>query len=323
MVRKRVRRVRRVLEVLEVLKVLKRTVVAPVTALVALFAVLSGPGAVAAPPPAPGAPGAPAPRQELVPGVHPGPYQPWQSDTPDQVLAPQVYTPSAAENAVEPPSPAEGSDALIEYVPLSEAVAREAGATACSRHTGPYQRQVERWLRRHVDGKQSAADCRAVRAFQSEQGIRPDSGFAGPVTWGRMRLLSAAKKPNAAGRCPVRTGRVACVDLRRQLLWVQKGKRVVFGPVPVRSGKAGYRTRTGWFKVYWKHKNHWSTLYNTPMPYSQFFSGGQAFHAIYGSVYSPPGSRGCVNMRLADARTLWSRLSTGDRVYVWGRKPGT
>ncbi|MGW6008905.1 L,D-transpeptidase family protein [Streptomyces sp. NPDC055210] len=317
-------------------RIRRRTAAAQPTALVALvtlFAVLSGPGAAAAPtappPPAPGAPSAPdapdapAPQSELVPGVHPGPYQPWQLDTPDQVLAPQVYTPSAAENAVEPPRAAEGSDALIEYVPLSEAVAREAGVTACSRRTGPHQRQVERWLRLKADGKQSAADCRAVRAFQNKQGIRPDTGFAGPVTWGRMQLLSAAKAPNAAGRCPVRAGRVACVDLGRQLVWVQKGKKVVFGPVPVRSGKAGYRTRTGWFKVYWKHKNHWSTLYNTPMPYSQFFSGGQAFHAIYGSVYSPPGSRGCVNMRLADARTLWSRLYTGDRVYVWGRKPGT
>ncbi|MGW0567866.1 L,D-transpeptidase family protein [Streptomyces tauricus] len=301
----------------------RRRTAAALVAHFALVAALFAPGAVAAPPPAPGAPGASAPQHELVPGVHPGPYQPWQLDTPDQVLAPHVYTPSAAEDAVEPPLAAEGGDALIEYVPLSEAVARQAGVTACSRRTGPHQRQVERWLRRTADGKQSAADCRAVRAFQSEQGIRPDSGFAGPVTWGRMRLLSAAKKPNAAGRCPVRAGRVACVDLRRQLVWVQKGKRVVFGPVPVRTGKAGYRTRTGWFKVYWKHKNHWSTLYNTPMPYSQFFSGGQAFHAIYGSVYSPPGSHGCVNMRLADARTLWSRLHTGDRVYVWGRRPGS
>ncbi|MFD9440427.1 L,D-transpeptidase family protein [Streptomyces sp. NPDC060006] len=285
-----------------------------------LVAALAVPGAVAAPPPAPGAP---APQSELVPGVPPGPYQPWQLDTPDQALAPNVYTPSAEEDALEPRDAADGSDALIEYVPLSDAVARQAGAVACSRQTGPHQRQVERWLRLRVDGKQSEADCQAVRAFQNRQGIRPDSGFAGPVTWARMQLLSAAKRPNAAGKCPVRAGRTACVDLTRQLTWVQKGSRVVFGPVPIRSGKAGYRTRGGWHKVYWKHKNHWSTLYNTPMPYSQFFSGGQAFHGIYGSVYNPPGSMGCVNMRIADARRMWNVLYTGDRVYVWGRKRGT
>ncbi|MFF3712070.1 L,D-transpeptidase family protein [Streptomyces phaeochromogenes] len=300
-----------------------------VAVLVAVITALSVPGAVAEPPPAPSAtgapraPGVPAPLSELVPGVPPGPSQPWHLDTPDQALAPKVYTPTAEEDADEPADADAESDELIEYVPLSDAVERQSGVVACSKQTGPYQRQVERWLRLRVDGKQSANDCRAIRAFQVRYGIRPDSGFAGPVTWARMQLLSAAKNPNAAGKCPVRTYRVACVDLTRQLTWVQKGTKVLFGPVPIRSGKAGYRTRSGWFSVYWKHKNHWSTLYNTPMPYSQFFSGGQAFHGIYGSVYNPPGSMGCVNMRIADARTLWGVLYKGDGVYVWGRRPGT
>jgi hypothetical protein len=30
-----------------------------------------------------------------------------------------------------------------------------------------------------------------------------------------------------------------------------------------------------------------------------------------------------VNLRVADARTLWGVLHKGDRVYVWGRKSGT
>jgi lipoprotein-anchoring transpeptidase ErfK/SrfK len=113
------------------------------------------------------------------------------------------------------------------------------------------------------------------------------------------------------------------VDLSRQLTWVQKGRKVVFGAVPIRSGRAGYRTRAGWHKVYWRHKNHWSTLYNTPMPYSQFFSGGQAFHGVYGSLNTTVGSMGCVNLSVPDARRLWSVLKKGDRVFVWGRRPGT
>jgi lipoprotein-anchoring transpeptidase ErfK/SrfK len=59
------------------------------------------------------------------------------------------------------------------------------------------------------------------------------------------------------------------------------------------------------------------------MPYSQFFDGGEAFHSISGSVWSPPGSHGCVNMRDSDAATYWSLLKKGDDVYVYGRKPGT
>ncbi|MHC3468372.1 L,D-transpeptidase family protein [Streptomyces sp. 7R007] len=264
------------------------------------------------------APPAPGPEAELVPGVAPGPAQPWQIDTPDQVLAPKVYTPSAAEDAVEPRAAAAGTYDLVEYVPLGDAVAK----VTCSKQTGPYQRQVERWLKLKVDGRQSAADCRAIRTFQADHKIKPAIGFAGPVTWATMQLIGARKNPNAAGKCPVRTYRVACVDLNRELTWVQKGKKVVFGPVPMRSGRAGHRTRAGWHTIYWRHKNHWSTLYNSPMPYAQFFDGGQAFHAVYGSIYTTVGSWGCVNLRLGDARTLWGVLKKGDHVYVWGRRPG-
>ena len=267
--------------------------------------------------PAPPLPG-PRPELQLVPGVPPGPSQPWQIDTPDQMLAPKVYTPSAREDVVEPRDAAPGTYDLVEYVPLDDAVQK----VACSTQTGPYQRGVERWLKLKVDGKQSAADCRAIRAFQLQHGIKPAIGFAGPVTWATMQLIGARKNPNAAGRCPVRGYRVACVALDRQLTWVQKGRKVVFGPVPMRSGRAGNPTRTGWFRIYWKHKNHWSTLYNQPMPYAQFFSGGEAFHAVYGSIYTTVGSWGCVNLRLGDARTLWGVPKTGDQVYVWGRRPG-
>ncbi|EKX68251.1 hypothetical protein STRIP9103_06064 [Streptomyces ipomoeae 91-03] len=117
----------------------------------------------------------------------------------------------------------------------------------------------------------------------------------------------------------VARGKVTCTT---QLTWVQKGKKVVFGPAPIRSGRTGYPTRGGWHRIYWRHKNHWSTLYHQPMPYSQFFSGGQAFHAVYGSLYTEIGSMGCVNLRVADARALWEALKTGDRVFVWGKRAG-
>ncbi|MFG3031030.1 L,D-transpeptidase family protein [Streptomyces sp. NPDC048253] len=243
----------------------------------------------------------------------------WEIDTPDQVLAPRVYTPTAAEDAVEPRDAAEGTYALVEYVPLDEVMTR----VACSKRAGPYQRAVERWLKLTVDGKQSAADCKAIRAFQRQQGIEPAIGFAGPVTWARMQLVAARKNPNAKKKCPVRTHRVACVDLNRQLTWVQKGTKVVFGPVSMRSGRAVHPTRKGWHTIYWRHKNHVSTLYNAPMPYAQFFDGGQAFHAVYDSIHTTIGSMGCVNLTVGDARRLWDVLKQGDRVYVWGHRPGT
>ncbi|MFI5808162.1 L,D-transpeptidase [Streptomyces sp. NPDC051561] len=193
----------------------------------------------------------------------------------------------------------------------------------CTAATGPYQRQLERKLGLRVDGKQSTADCVAIRKLQRQLGIRPANGRATAKTHGLLLVREATRNPNAAGKCPVRSYLVTCVDLPRQLLWVQKGKKVVFAPVPIRSGIRGKETRTGWHKVYWKHKNHFSTLYNnSPMPYSQFFDGGQALHGTYGDLFKS-GSGGCVNLYVKDAQRLWSQLRVGSRVYVWGAKPGT
>jgi len=214
-------------------------------------------------------------------------------------------------------------------VPLSVALGTgpAQAATSCTADTGPYQKQVEKFLGRPVDGRQSSGDCRATQRFQINHGISPTIGYAGPVTWGVMKLINAqnaaGRNPNAARKCPTNKGRIACVDLTRQLSWVQDGSRLVFGPVPVRTGRDTYETRTGLKKIYWRNKNHWSTIYHVAMPYSQFFDGGQAFHSIAGSVWSPPGSHGCVNMRSGDAKKYWSLLRNGDDVYVYGRKPGT
>ncbi|MET9373051.1 L,D-transpeptidase family protein [Streptomyces sp. NPDC002992] len=267
-------------------------------------------------PPPPAAAPAPASQtsaaDDLVPGL-PGVGQPeYPMDTPDQVLPP-LQQEGAGVPVPEPKAPV---DELVEYLP------RNAGAAACTTLTGPHQRRVEQLLKLKVDGKQSAADCKAIRAFQVREKIKPAQGYAGPVTWARAELLAARKNPNAAGKCPVTTYTVACVDLNRELMWVQKGKKVTFAVVNIRSGRPGYRTRTGWKKIYWRNKDHWSTIYNTPMPYAQFFDGGQAFHAVYGQLATPTGSRGCVNLSHAHAKKLWDVLRKGDRVYIWGKRPG-
>jgi lipoprotein-anchoring transpeptidase ErfK/SrfK len=207
------------------------------------------------------------------------------------------------------------------------AAAAPAQAASCSTSTGPYQKQAEKFLGLKVDGRQSAADCKAIRGFQSQQGITPTIGYAGPVTWRAMDAINkqkaAARNPNAAGKCPVNKGRIACVDLSRQLSWIQDGKTVKYGPVPIRSGRDGYETRTGLKRVYYRSINHYSTIYHVPMPYSQFFDGGIAFHSVNLSMSAPPGSHGCVNMRKADAKSYWGLLKKGSNVFVYGRKPGT
>ncbi len=200
-------------------------------------------------------------------------------------------------------------------------------AGSCNVTTGPYQRQVEQFLGRPVDGWQSAADCQAVKAFQAKHGITPTAGYAGPLTWQTMSTMlaqqAAGTTPNRDGKCPVNLGRIACVDLTRQLSWVQDGAALKYGPVPVRTGKDGTETRTGLKRIYYRSIDHWSTIYDVAMPYAQFFDNGIAFHSVEKSMWNPPGSGGCVNMRPADAKAYWNLLVKGDDVYVYGRKPGT
>lgn len=249
----------------------------------------------------------------LVPGLPGAGQAEYPMDTPDQVLPPLQQE----GEGIPVPEPEAPVDELVEYLP------RSAGAAACTTLTGPHQRRVEQLLKLKVDGKQSAADCKVIRAFQLKEKIKPAQGYAGPVTWARAELLAARKNPNAAGKCPVKKYTVACVDLNRELMWVQKDKKVTFAVVNIRSGRPGYRTRTGWKTIYWRNKNHWSSIYNTPMPYAQFFDGGQAFHAVYGQLATPTGSRGCVNLSHAHAKKLWDVLRKGDRVYIWGKRPGS
>ncbi|GCD96884.1 L,D-transpeptidase [Embleya hyalina] len=213
-------------------------------------------------------------------------------------------------------------------VPLGAVVAAPAQAAAsCGTGTGTHQRRVEAALGLKVDGVSSAADCRAIRAFQVAQSITPAVGYAGPITASVAesvaRQNAAARNPNAAGLCPTNVGRVACVDLTAQISWIQNGQDVVRAPVAVRTGRDGFETRPGRFRIFWRHRDHVSSIYHVPMPHSQFFDGDIAFHAIDGPMWSAPGSHGCVNMRPQDAKAYWDTLRTGDKVVVFGNKPGT
>ncbi|MFJ1886131.1 L,D-transpeptidase [Streptomyces sp. NPDC088137] len=219
---------------------------------------------------------------------------------------------------------AAAATAVLCSAPATIAAPAGADAAACTAPTGPYQRPLEKHLGRPVDGRQSAADCTAIRAFQREHEVARTDGFADLGTYRTMVAVEATPDPNAAGRCPTRSYRVTCTDMDRQLLWVQTGDRVEFGPVPIRTGRDAQETRPGWHSIYWRDKDHVSTLYDdAPMPYSQFFDGGQALHGHPGDLYDGGGSAGCVNLKVDDAAALWDLLHIDDRVYVWGTKPGT
>ncbi|CAL9443186.1 hypothetical protein SUDANB70_02297 [Streptomyces sp. enrichment culture] len=187
-------------------------------------------------------------------------------------------------------------------------------------------RQVA-WLFDGPTGTYDAPTEEAVRGFQGKRGL-PRTGRTDTVTWqrllrmtrepGRWDLYQMGGQPADAPDARCRTGRVLCISKEsRTLRWMIDGRTVT--TLPVRFGDRYTPTREGVFSVYWKSRDHWSTLYDSPMPYAMFFSGGQAVHfsADFAARGYAGASHGCVNVRdeAAIAR-IYAQVRTGDKVVV-------
>ncbi|MGH3977937.1 MAG: L,D-transpeptidase [Pseudonocardiaceae bacterium] len=125
-------------------------------------------------------------------------------------------------------------------------------------------------------------------------------------------LTGTAVAADAAAPCG--TAADACIDLSGNQSWLMDGGAVTYGPVPITSGKPGYETPTGVFRVTWKDIDHRSREYdNAPMPYSVFFTNnGIAFHE--GSLERQ--SHGCIHLSHEAARTYFDDLQPRDVVEV-------
>ncbi|MDP9393171.1 MAG: L,D-transpeptidase [Actinomycetota bacterium] len=204
--------------------------------------------------------------------------------------------------------------------PDTEVAASMTLGTAAACSTGPYQNQVEAYLRLPVDGVNDDEDCEAIQRFQRRYAISPAAGYAGRVTYGLVKRFQLAK--TRLDICTVRR-KVVCVDLTSQVMWIAEDGKRTSRLQPVRSGRDGYETRRGLFDIYYKNIDHVSSIYGSPMPYAMFFSGGQAFHSSDRYLYDEPGSHGCVHVNLKAIARLWEIMPVGTKVHVFGRKPGT
>ncbi|MFI2039608.1 L,D-transpeptidase family protein [Streptomyces bottropensis] len=184
------------------------------------------------------------------------------------------------------------------------------------------------WLFTGPTGTYDDPTVQAVRGFQSKRGL-PRTGKTDSVTW--ARLLNMTREPGkwdlyAYGGQPAAspdprclTGRVLCISkTSRTLRWMVDGRTLT--TVEVRFGSEYTPTREGVFSVYFKSRDHVSTLYDTPMPYALFFSGGQAVH--YSADFAARGyygaSHGCVNVRdKAAIAQLFAQVRNGDKVVVY------
>ncbi|MCF4005932.1 L,D-transpeptidase [Corynebacterium uropygiale] len=119
----------------------------------------------------------------------------------------------------------------------------------------------------------------------------------------------------AAPNNPCPADAKACVDLGAQQSWLQEDGTIVYGKVPISSGRAGSETPKGYHTVTRKVRDEISYEFNNaPMPYSVYFTaGGVAFHQD--DVNVP--SAGCVHLNHQDAVHYFDTLNVGDVVYVF------
>jgi lipoprotein-anchoring transpeptidase ErfK/SrfK len=128
-----------------------------------------------------------------------------------------------------------------------------------------------------------------------------------------LLLAGTAGASAAPSGAPCISAARACVDLSTQQAWLMRDGTVIYGPVPVATGKASAPTAPGTFHVFWKDLHHRSSLFhNAPMPYSVFFNGGDAFHEDSVTVRS----NGCVHLTHSAAQTFYNTLHVGDVVQV-------
>jgi len=150
----------------------------------------------------------------------------------------------------------------------------------------------------------------AVIAFQKWEGLVRD-GIPGPVT---QAALAVAKRPKPR---TVGTGTRVEVLLDRQVALVIRAGRVL-RTVHVSTGKRGFATPVGRYRVTRKSRRSWSVPYRVWLPWATYFVRGIAFHQSQ-NVPVTPVSHGCVRVTAADARWFYSLTPVGTKVRVIAR----
>ncbi|MFG3409606.1 peptidoglycan-binding protein [Streptomyces sp. NPDC048142] len=292
--------------------------------LVALAALATGcePGT------AEGAQDAPPPvraTQAAAPTASPSPTAPATEDAKPRTSPPPSPSASATTPAPDPttarPAP-EPSTA-----PPPRVLMRTGSEGSQVRELQARLRQIGHFGR-NPTGYYGSVTADAVRSFQAKRRLAV-TGNADAVTW--QRLLAMTRVPAAAELDPPTErpvaapderclkGRVLCISKKsRTLAWMIDGR--VVSAMDVRFGSEYTPTREGVFPVFWKSRDHVSTLYDTPMPYALFFSGGQAVH--YSADFAANGyggaSHGCVNVRdKKKVAALFDQVKNGDKVVVY------
>jgi hypothetical protein len=197
---------------------------------------------------------------------------------------------------------------LVTAIALMMPTASAVAAPRCDEQTTVLQTELAdaHFAVGAIDGCDGAATRAAVQAFQKANGLAAD-GVAGPKT------RAALAKPATLKPVSRSKGLHVEVDRSRQLLLVVDSGKVK-DVYSVSTGKNGYETPVGTFKVFRKELKSWSVPYKVWLPYASYFNGGVAFHA--GDTEVTNASHGCVRVPAAFAREIYDLLVPGTKVIV-------
>ena len=171
-------------------------------------------------------------------------------------------------------------------------------------------------IRGPITGRYTSRTGRDLRRFQWKFDL-PQTGEGDARTLRKLTRLT--KSGDGVPRVCTTRPRAVCVDKRQKILrYYRRG--VLKRAVDARFGRKGARTREGNWKITRKRKDDYSTLYRSPMPWSSYFSGGQAVH--YSKYFAAAGyngaSHGCINIgSKKDAKWLWRRMPVGSFLKVY------
>jgi len=169
-------------------------------------------------------------------------------------------------------------------------------------------------LDKNPTGRFGYATRSAVKKFQHKNDLHANGKVSGK-TWAKL-IKQTIRGRGAVPKVCKTSGWHACYDRSRHQVTLWKNGDI-YNSWLVRGGAYSTPTRLGTNKVFQRDKDHYSGLFDSaPMPFSQFFDGGQALH---GSRFMTDPfvehSHGCINMYVEDARVLW-KLTSKKELWV-------
>lgn len=129
----------------------------------------------------------------------------------------------------------------------------------------------------------------------------------------------------AGGKAPSTRGKFIEISLAKQRMTAWQDGRVVMH-FKISTGKKGFRTPSGRFKVRAKGVRWWSRKWKVWMPYAMNFYSNYNLHSlphakgssklIGANTLGMPVSHGCVRIGPADAKRLYAWTPVGTPVWI-------